>query len=341
MDIGLATPLKEDQRQTVSAIDALTLLVSDDLTKVNELITQRMDSAVSMIPDIAGYLIYSGGKRLRPLITLAAAKLCGYQGEDHTKLAASVEFIHTATLLHDDVVDESALRRGHDSANVVWGNQASVLVGDYLFSRAFNLMVETGNLKVLDILSHTSSIIAEGEVLQLVSSADMKTSKKTYMDIVMRKTAALFSAAACVGAVIAGRSPREEEALNAFGRDFGIAFQLIDDALDYAGLQEQLGKTVGDDFREGKITLPVVLAYERGSEEERAFWRRTMEEPQQGDGDFSQAIELLALHRGIKDTMDLAKDYAEKAHDALMILPDNCYRRSLDNIITFCVDRAY
>jgi len=341
MDIGLATPLQKDLHQSTSAIDSLTLLVSDDLARVNDLIIKRMDSAVSMIPDIAGYLIHSGGKRLRPLITLAAARLCGYHGKDHIKLAASVEFIHTATLLHDDVVDESALRRGHDSANVVWGNQASVLVGDYLFSRSFSLMVETGNLKVLDILSRTSSIIAEGEVLQLVSSADMKTSKKTYMEIVMCKTAALFSAAARVGAVIADRPSHEEEALDAFGRNFGIAFQLVDDALDYAGLQEQLGKTLGDDFREGKITLPVVLAYARGTDEERAFWRRTMEKPAQQENDFSQAVELLALHRSIKDTVDLAQDYAQKARDALMVLPNNCYRRSLDDLIAFCVDRAY
>ncbi len=343
MDLGLAPSLKspDSRPSTANAVRDLTLLVADDLAKVNALIVDHMSSAVSMIPDIAGYLIHSGGKRLRPLMTLTAAHLCGYKGDDHIKLAACVEFIHTATLLHDDVVDESVLRRGHDSANVVWGNQASVLVGDYLFSRSFNLMVEVGNLKVLDILSDASSIIAEGEVLQLASTANMNTSKETYLDIVKRKTAALFAAAAQVGAVIADRPEREQCALDSFGRNFGIAFQLVDDALDYAGLQAQLGKSVGDDFREGKITLPVVLAYARGSDEERAFWRRVLEDSQQKDGDLSQAIELMELHRAIKDTMTLARDYAEKARCALSTLPDNAYRCALDNLVSFCVNRTY
>ncbi len=324
-----------------NAVDALMVLCRNDLNLVNALIIDRMDSAVPMIPQVASYLINAGGKRLRPLITLAAASLCGYQGDDHIKLAATVEFIHTATLLHDDVVDESELRRGRASANTLWGNQASVLVGDFLFSRSFNLMVEVGDLKILDILSTASSIIAEGEVLQLASSADMSTTRETYLQIVASKTAALFAAASRVGAVIAHQPDRQEMALKDYGEYLGIAFQLIDDALDYSGKQAALGKTVGDDFREAKITLPVVLAYEQGTPEEKAFWKRVMEDDQQNDVDFDQAMSLMEKYHTLDATFDLAREYGDKARKALIHLPSNDYRDALDGLIDFCIERDY
>ena len=325
----------------VTAVDHLTELVRDDLTGVNELIVARMSSSVPMIPAVAGYLINAGGKRLRPLITLASAKMCGYTGADHIKLAATVEFIHTATLLHDDVVDESDLRRGRASANTLWGNQASVLVGDFLFSRSFNLMVEVGSIKILDILSNASSIIAEGEVMQLASTADLNTTLDTYLKIVSSKTAALFAAASRVGGVIADTNQAEEDALIEFGENLGIAFQLVDDALDYSGKQADLGKTIGDDFREGKITMPVVLAFEQGNEEEKTFWRRVIEADNQDNGDLEYAVELMAKHETLDATMDLARDYGRKAHIALKNLPANAYRDALDGIINFSIERDF
>ena len=325
----------------VTAVDHLTDLVRDDLTGVNELIVARMSSSVSMIPAVAGYLINAGGKRLRPLITLASARLCGYTGADHIKLAATVEFIHTATLLHDDVVDESDLRRGRASANTLWGNQASVLVGDFLFSRSFNLMVEVGDIKILDILSNASSVIAEGEVMQLASTADLNTTLDTYLEIISSKTAALFSAAARVGGVVADVDEKQEKALVDFGENLGIAFQLVDDALDYSGKQAALGKTIGDDFREGKITMPVVLAFEKGDEQEKAFWRRVIEADNQKDDDLAHAIELMARHRTLDATMELAREYGRRARLALSSLPENAYRDALDGIINFSIERDY
>src|SRR3954463_4325578 len=261
-------------RRDGSALDALSALVADDLECVNRLIIERMHSPVALIPQLAGHIVAAGGKRLRPMLTLGASRVCGYRGERHHNPAAWVEFIHTAPLLHDDVVDESALRRGLATANSVWGNKPSVLVGDFLFSRAFKLMVEDGSLKVLDILSSASAVIAEGEVHQLVTSNDLDTTEDDYLAVIRAKTAELFAAAARIGAVVADRPQAEEDALGRFGLNLGISFQLIDDALDYAASQAALGKTVGDDFREGKITLPVILAFRRGSAEERQFWRR-------------------------------------------------------------------
>lgn len=342
MDLVLTKNAENHKKaQPVTPVDHLTDLVRDDLRGVNELIVDRMSSSVSMIPAVAGYLINAGGKRLRPLITLASAKLCGYSGADHIKLAATVEFIHTATLLHDDVVDESDLRRGHASANTLWGNQASVLVGDYLFSRSFNLMVEVGNIKILDILSNASSIIAEGEVMQLASTADLSTKLETYLEIISSKTAALFSAAARVGGVVADVNAQHEKALVDFGENLGIAFQLVDDALDYSGKQAALGKTIGDDFREGKITMPVVLAFEKGDEKEKAFWQRVVEADHQEDGDLDHAVELMAKHQTLDATMDLAKDYGRRARLALKQLPENAYRDALDGIINFSIEREY
>ena len=268
-------------RSSAGAFDTLFALVKADPEAVNRTIIARMDSPVALIPQLAGYLVASGGKRLRPMLTLAAAQLCGAEGQRQVELAACVEFIHTATLLHDDVVDESDLRRGQASANAVWGNKASVLVGDFLLSRAFELMVADGSLRILEILSHASAVIAEGEVLQLSTANDTDTDEAAYLQVIEAKTARLFAAACQIGAVIPGRPAVEEMALEQYGLNLGIAFQLIDDVLDYAAAQETLGKTVGDDFHEGKITLPVILAFRRGDGAERAFWRRVVEDPVQ------------------------------------------------------------
>ncbi|WP_192898670.1 polyprenyl synthetase family protein [Crenalkalicoccus roseus] len=324
------------------ALDALNALVRPDLEACNRLIVERMQSPVALIPQLAAHIVAAGGKRLRPLLTLAAARLCGYPagGRRHVALAACVEFIHTATLLHDDVVDESALRRGQASANALFGNKASVLVGDFLFARAFQLMVEDGSLKVLAILSAAAATIAEGEVLQLVTQNDTATTEAQYLRVIEGKTAALFAAATRVGAVVAERPETEEAALDAYGRNLGIAFQLVDDALDYAAEQERLGKTVGDDFREGKITLPVLLAFARGDAEEREFWRRTLEAREQGAADLAQAQALMRRHRALEDTLARARAYGEAALSALAAFPDGAERRALAGIVAFCVDRA-
>jgi octaprenyl-diphosphate synthase len=332
---------REKDRRGRASLEPLLSLVEDDLTKVNEVIVRRMESRVELIPRLAGHIIAAGGKRLRPLLTLASARMCGYQGGHHINLAASVEFIHTATLLHDDVVDESDLRRGSATANVVWGNQPSVLVGDFLFSRAFQLMVETGSLEVLHILANASAVIAEGEVMQLLTSNDTTTSEDTYVEVITAKTAALFAAACHIGAVIAERPRVEDEALESYGKNIGIAFQLVDDALDYTARQAVLGKTVGDDFREGKITLPVVLAFRRGSEAEREFWRRTLERGKQGEGDFQKAIALMDGHGAIADTVERARHYGAKARDALGIFTDGAAKRALMEVVDFCIERAH
>ena len=323
------------------ALEVLHALVADDLKAVNATILSRMDSPVALIPQLAGHLIASGGKRLRPMLTLGSAKLLGFEGDRHTKLAACVEFIHTATLLHDDVVDDSALRRGQETANVLWGNKPSVLVGDFLFSRAFQLMVEDGSLKVLKILSTASSVIAEGEVLQLMTANDTETTEDAYLQVISAKTAELFAAACQISAVVAERGPREEEALASYGRNLGIAFQLIDDALDYSARQAVLGKSVGDDFREGKITLPIILAFRRGSDDERTFWRRTMESCEQRDGDLERALGLLTHHRALDDTIARARHYGAIARDALALFRDGPAKRALAAIVDFCIERAY
>jgi len=323
-----------------SPIDRLTALIADDLCAVDELVHARMASPVGVIPNLAGHLIDAGGKRIRPMITLASARMLGGGGDQVRKLAAAVEFIHTATLLHDDVVDESDRRRGRDSANRVWGNAASVLVGDFLFARAFNLMVECGDLQVLDILAQASSVIAEGEVMQLAAANDADTSRQRYMDIIGAKTAALFAAAARVGAVAAGRPGREADLLERFGRSLGLAFQLVDDALDYGGVSAAMGKNVGDDFREGKLTLPVAIARDAGDAEERAFWRRVMGGDQR-EGDFVQAQNLVRRRGGVTGTLDEARRFADDARDALSSLPHNAYRVALDALASFVVERAY
>jgi octaprenyl-diphosphate synthase len=318
--------------------------VLDDLAACNRTIVARMASPVALIPQLAAHIVAAGGKRLRPLLTLAAARLCGYPrdagGARHIGLAACVEFIHTATLLHDDVVDESLLRRGLASANAVFGNKASVLVGDFLFARAFELMVEDGSLRVLDILSRAAATIAEGEVLQLVTQNDLATSEPRYFEVIRGKTAALFEAASQVGAVIAGRPLAQEEALAAFGLNLGIAFQLVDDALDYAADQGTLGKTVGDDFREGKITLPVLVAYQRGNADDRIFWQRTIGAGDQVEADLAQAMRLIAHHGAIDTTLGRAADFVTEAKAALSGFPDTIFRRALRDVADYTVRRA-
>ncbi len=314
-------------------------LLGEDMAAVDTLIAERMESRVGTIPDLASHLVEAGGKRLRPMITVAAARLCGYGGAHHHRLAATVELIHTATLLHDDVVDGSELRRGKPPANLVWGNAPSVLVGDFLFARAFSLMVETESLRVLEILSRASSVIAEGEVAQLMAVSDVTLSQEGYLDIIEAKTAELFAAAAHVGAVVAGAPPPQEAALERYGRALGIAFQLVDDALDYGGVRQRLGKNTGDDFREGKVTLPVVFALRAGNAEERAFWARVMG-GEQAEGDFDRAVAILERHGAIAATLELARTHAATAYDALDDFPASPLHAALRDLTAFVVERA-
>ncbi|HEY5237326.1 MAG TPA: polyprenyl synthetase family protein [Rhizomicrobium sp.] len=322
-------------------IERLHALVEADMEAADLLIHERMSSAVPLIPELTRHLIDSGGKRLRPLLTLAAARLAGYEGEAHAKLAAAVEFIHTATLLHDDVVDESAMRRGKDAANIVWGNKPSVLVGDFLFSRAFQLMVEAGNLEVLNILANASAVIAEGEVLQLKSANNLAISEHDYLTVVSAKTAALFSAAGEAGAALAGPGRPVVQALRDYGRNLGIAFQLVDDALDYSGRAALMGKSVGDDFREAKMTLPVILALRAADAEARGFWARVIEQGTQKEGDLKRAIAYVEETGAIAETLARAQAYADGACDALGVLPASPLREALAAIADFCVERAY
>lgn len=324
-----------------SRLDAARALVEADLDQVNAIILDRMRSEVDLIPELARHLIAAGGKRVRPVLTLLSARLCGYHGRRHLGLAACVEFIHTATLLHDDVVDASDLRRGASTANAVWGNKAPVLVGDFLFSRAFQLMVEDGNLRVLSILANASAVIAEGEVAQLITANDTSTTEAAYLHVIEAKTAALFRAACQIGAVVADRPAAEEQALAAFGESLGVAFQLVDDALDYSARQAELGKSVGDDFRDGKITLPVLLAYARGGEAERAFWRRTLEGQEHGPVDLEHAQALLAKHGAIAETLARAEGYGTRARQALAGFPPSRAKAAMLELVEFCVERAY
>ncbi|MEM6622859.1 MAG: polyprenyl synthetase family protein [Pseudomonadota bacterium] len=315
-------------------------MVQADLGAVNQLIQERMASEhAPRIPEISAHLIEAGGKRLRPVLTLAAAQLCGYPGQDHVKLAATVEFIHTATLLHDDVVDESKQRRGRATANILWDNKSSVLVGDYLFSRAFNLMVETGSLRVLDILSTASGVIAEGEVLQLSTAHDLSTDLTRYEQVIYGKTAALFEAAAEVGGVIAGAGEEHVSALATYGRGLGMAFQLSDDFLDYGGASTNLGKNTGDDFREGKVTLPVILAYSRGDEAAKTFWKRAVGKGELHDGDLENALELMGRTHALPDTVARANYHADAALSALEVFPDGSVKAALIDVLRFVVSR--
>ncbi|KPQ06039.1 MAG: octaprenyl-diphosphate synthase [Rhodobacteraceae bacterium HLUCCA12] len=321
--------------------ERLSEWLSDDMARVNALIRGRMVSEhAPRIPEVTAHLIEAGGKRIRPMLTLAAARLCGYEGENHIRLAATVEFIHTATLLHDDVVDESAQRRGRPTANLLWDNKSSVLVGDYLFARAFQLMVATENLRVLDILSNAAAIIAEGEVLQLSAAQNLATDEAVYMQVIRGKTAALFSAATESGAVISGADAAHVEALFAYGEALGICFQIVDDFLDYGGAGDAIGKDLGDDFRERKLTLPVIRAVAQADADERAFWERTIAKGQQGDGDLERAIAILRRHGTLASTRDTALHWAAVARDSLAVLPDHPLRTMLSDLADYIVARV-
>jgi octaprenyl-diphosphate synthase len=323
------------------SLDAMMQIVAADLNHVNSVILERMQSDIVLIPELAGHLIAGGGKRMRPMLTLACARLLDYGGTRHHKLAAAVEFIHTATLLHDDVVDGSGLRRGKRTANIIWGNPASVLVGDFLFTRSFELMVEDGSLKVLRILSGASSVIAEGEVNQLTAQRRIETGEEQYLDIISAKTAALFAAACRIAAVVAERDETVERALDSYGRNLGIAFQLTDDAIDYSSDATTMGKGVGDDFRDGKVTLPVILSYARSDEAERRFWREAMEGRQTSDDDLAHATGLLAAHGAIEDTIARARHYGRRAIDALGPFPNGKAKAALIEAVEFAISRAY
>ena len=327
--------------QRPPSLDPLVQLVAADMNAVNAVILDRMQSKVALIPELAGHLIAGGGKRMRPMLTLASANLLGYPGTRHHKLAAAVEFIHTATLLHDDVVDGSGMRRGKRTANLIWGNPASVLVGDFLFSRAFELMVEDGSLKVLRILSHASAVIAEGEVNQLTAQRQIDTDEDHYLEIISAKTAALFAAACRVSPVVAEASEDAEHALECYGRNLGIAFQLSDDVIDYASDSETMGKGVGDDFRDGKMTLPVILAYSRGNADDRSFWRSAIGGERVSDEDLVHAIGLLRDTGALVDTIERARLYGRRAIDALAIFPAGKAKAALTEAAEFAVARAY
>ena len=325
---------------TTTPPDRLAAALAADMSAVTALIAQRMASEhAPRIPEVTAHLIGAGGKRLRPLLTLAAARLFGYTGPFHIHLAATVEFIHTATLLHDDVVDESHRRRGRPTANLLWDNKSSVLVGDYLFARSFQLMTETGNLRVLDILANASATIAEGEVLQLTAAQDLATSESIYLQIVRGKTAALFSAATEVGGVIAGADEAQIKALFSYGDALGIAFQIADDLLDYSGSDSAIGKNTGDDFRERKVTLPVIKAVAFASADDRAFWQRVIEKGDQRDGDLAQALAILNRHGAMAAARHDALDWAAKARRALACLPDVPLRAMLDDLASHVVAR--
>jgi octaprenyl-diphosphate synthase len=336
--LAVVVPFESPQ---APSLDRLAELVAPDMERVNAAILARTGSEVTMIPEVANHLISSGGKRLRPMLTLAMAKLSGYAGDGHIKLAAAVEFMHTATLLHDDVVDESDMRRGKLAARMLWGNEASVLVGDFLLGQAFRMMVEVGSLHALEILSSAAAVIAEGEVMQLGAAKNTATNEDEYMAVIRAKTAELFAAACEVGPALAAKDKAELAACRSFGMNLGIAFQLIDDALDYGGKSAKLGKNVGDDFREGKVTLPVVLSFRRGTDSEREFWNRTLGAGDIRDGDLDTAIALIAKHHAIEDTMGRARHYGAIATDALALVPPSEVKTALEEAVAFCIARAH
>ena len=323
------------------SLDPILALTAADMNAVNAVILGRMQSDIPLIPELAGHLIAGGGKRMRPMLTLSSARLIGYTGTRHHRLAAAVEFIHTATLLHDDVVDGSDLRRGRRTANIIWGNPASVLVGDFLFSRSFELMVEDGSLKVLKILSNASAVIAEGEVNQLTAARRIDLAEDRYLAIIGAKTAALFAAACRIAAVVAERPEEDEAALDSYGRNLGIAFQLVDDAIDYVSDAGTMGKDAGDDFREGKMTLPVILAYARGEAEDRKFWKDAVEGRRDTDADFAHAVALIRGTRAVDDTLARARHYGQRAIDAIAPFPPGKAKDAMVEAVEFAVSRAY
>jgi octaprenyl-diphosphate synthase len=324
---------------TADALSRLTALLERDLTATNQTIVGRMDSPVALIPQLAAHLVASGGKRLRPLLTLASAKLCGYEGERHIKLAACVEFIHTATLLHDDVVDESDLRRGRKTANALWGNAASVLVGDFLYSRAFQLMVEANDMRVMRILADTTNQIAEGEVLQLLNIHNPDTDEAAYLRVIQRKTAVLFSAATRLGGLLAGVPAAQEEALARYGLSLGFAFQIADDVLDYVADAGSLGKNIGDDLAEGKATLPLIYAIERAPAAQAASLRRAIE-----TGGLDSLDNIIAAIRdtgAIERARQKAQVYADEAKAALSTLPHSSALEALTVLADYALQRNH
>jgi octaprenyl-diphosphate synthase len=340
----LSKPLPEKTQQEAAAanpLERLAIQLKPDMAAVNDIILSRMQSDIPLIPQLAGHLIAGGGKRIRPLLTLASAALFGYNGTRQHKLAACVEFIHTATLLHDDVVDESDQRRGKASANSVFGNEAAVLVGDFLFSRSFQLMVEDGSLEVLRILSNASAVIAEGEVMQLTTANNLETTEEQYLKVIGAKTAELFAAACEVGAIVADRPAGECAAMRDYGMYLGIAFQISDDVLDYAAAEERLGKSVGDDFREGKMTLPVLKALSKATPAEKQFWQRTMGDLDQTDEDLAEAQTLLKKYKTLPESLAAARDFAAKGKRCLDKLPGHPLRQDMAELIDFAVERDY
>ncbi len=331
----------ETTRGTDNALADLQSLFADDLQRTELQISKHMQSAADLIPAISDHLIGAGGKRLRPLLTLSAAKLCGYKGDGHITMAAAVEYMHTATLLHDDVVDDSDMRRGKPTARNLWGNPASVLVGDFLLGQAFRMMVAAGSLPALDILSAAAALIAEGEVMQLAAMNNAQISEDKYLQIIDAKTAALFAAAAEVGSVIAGADPAKQAALTAYGRNLGIAFQLVDDALDYGSVNDVLGKNTGEDFREGKVTLPLILAYHRSDDAARAFWDELVQKPQDDDEGLAKTVSLMKQTNALVDTVERARHYGDRAKDALGLFAAGETRDTLIRLVDFCIARAY
>lgn len=332
---------KTEQKTTNQAsIKPLIDLTQSDMKKVNELIISMAGSDVEMIPEVSNHLISSGGKRLRPMVTLAAARMFGYEGKGHIKLATAVEFLHTATLLHDDVVDDSDLRRGKSTARMIWGNEASVLVGDFLLGQAFKMMVDVNSMDALSVLANAAAIIAEGEVMQLAAAKHLTTSENDYLKVINAKTAALFSAAAEVGPIIAGYGANERNALRQYGTSLGLAFQLVDDVLDYGGNAENLGKNTGDDFREGKITMPVILSYMRGGKEEKDFWKQSLEDGKNDDEALFRALELMKKHHSLEDTIKQARFYGQEALKALEGFNNTAEKAALCQVIEFCISRV-
>ncbi|WP_374530909.1 polyprenyl synthetase family protein [Novosphingobium sp.] len=323
------------------SLGPIMALTAQGMNAVNAVILDRMQSEIPLIPALAGHLIAGGGKRMRPMLTLAGAALCDYHGTRHHKLAAAVEFIHTATLLHDDVVDGSEMRRGKAAANLIFGNPATVLVGDFLFTRSFELMVEDGSLRVLKILSNASSVISEGEVDQLTAARQVETTEERYLSIIGAKTAALFAAATRIAAVVAEKGEAEERALDDYGRNLGIAFQLVDDAMDYDSDAHEMGKGKGDDFREGKMTLPVILAYARGNAEEREFWRTAISGERTSDEDLAHAVRLINAHDAVNATRERAYHFAQRAINAIACFPPSEARSAMAEAAEFAVSRRF
>ena len=338
---GFSPDLTPELTPELNALEQLKALVADDFSQVNERISNELFSDVPLIQNLARHVIAAGGKRIRPLLTLACANLAGYNGDRHINLAAIVEFIHTATLLHDDVIDESMLRRGQETANAVWGNEASVLVGDFLFAKAFELMVGDGSLEVLQLLSSTSARITEGEIQQLEAKQNLDTPLETYLTIIEAKTAVLFAAACKVGGILGDLPNNQQQALYDYGLYLGYAFQIADDLLDYMSREESIGKTVGDDFAEGKITYPVLKSYEIGTAEEKAFWHRCIGQMDQSADDLARAIELINKHNAIDLGRTLANDYVRKAQDSLKAFEACDLSHALNALSTFCVKRLY